>query len=92
MEVTNKRNMPKNEHWAIVTYSSVHHAGDERSRTNPGHGYPAYNEEIVKYQAYDNMVDWKEAIYELKMRNDSFQAMKVIPAKITTNIEVLVDE
>lgn len=33
--------IPKKEHWAILDFVTVHIPGDERSRTNPGHGYPA---------------------------------------------------
>ena len=87
--VTNKHDMLTEPHWAIVTYSSVHHEGDERSRTNPGHGYPAYSEEIVKYQSFTDEDEWKECIRDYTVRKIEFSAMKVIPAKVKT--EVLVD-
>lgn len=89
--VTNKDRMPRGPHWAIVTYSSVYHAADQRSIDCPGHGYPAYSEEVVKYQAFENEDDWKEQIREYKARNETFTAMKVIPAKITTEINVDVE-
>ena len=87
-EVTNKKRMPKGPHWAIVTYGSIHHSADQRSIDNPGHGYPAYSEEIVKYQAFEVEDDWKEQIREYTARRETFTAMKVLPAKITTEINV----
>lgn len=36
--------------YAVILQESVYHEGDERSRTHPGHGYPAYTEnfEVIK--------------------------------------------
>ncbi len=90
-EVTNRDRMPKTQHWAVITYGSVHHAGDERSRTNPGHGYPAYSEEIVKYQAFSSEDEWKECIRDYTIRKETFTAMKVYPAQISTEVNVFVD-
>jgi hypothetical protein len=40
----------------VFETTSIHHEGDERSRTCPGHGYPAYTEEIhtIKYIPFAN--------------------------------------
>ncbi len=89
--ITNKAQMLNDPHWAIVTYDSVHHAADQRSIDCPGHGYPAYSEEVVKYQSFINEADWKEQIREYTARRESFSAMRVIPAKISTEIKVDVD-
>ena len=89
--VTNQRNMIKEPHWAIVTYSSIYHSADQRSIDSPGHGYPAYSEEVVKYQAFENEDDWKEQIRDYTARKETFSAMKVIPARITTEINVDVE-
>lgn len=44
--------MPAGEHWAILIFetSSTYVEGDERSRTNPGHGYPAHYETHNSFQ------------------------------------------
>lgn len=47
IRVRDKRQCPKGPHFAILTFGSVHTAGDERSRTHPGHGYPASSESVV---------------------------------------------
>lgn len=49
MYINQKSDMPQGEHYAIVEFSSIHVPGDERSRTNPGHGYSAHTESVVKY-------------------------------------------
>ncbi len=39
---------PTAPHFAVIVFktSTIHHEGDERSRTHPGHGYPAWTESI----------------------------------------------
>lgn len=44
--------IPKCEHWAIIRGTSTFVPGDERSRTNPGHGYPEHTEHNITYRAY----------------------------------------
>lgn len=47
--------------YAALTVTSIHHEGDERSRTHPGHGYPAYTEKvdsIRKFKDIEQMKDW----------------------------------
>ena len=49
--------------WIIIEFEtqSVYVEGDERSRTNPGHGYPAHTDtfETNKITAYDNIDEWR---------------------------------
>lgn len=44
--------MPAGEHWAILIFetTSTYVPGDERSRTAPGHGYPAHYETNSSFQ------------------------------------------
>lgn len=44
--------IPRQEHWAIIEGSSVHH--EESGVWAPGHGYPAHNENVITYQAFFN--------------------------------------
>jgi len=90
--ITSKDAMPKETHWAIVEYSSVYIPGDERSRTNSGHGYPASNELVVKYFAFTDKeewvtnIEWREARYN--SNNSNYSAFEATPAKITTTVNV----
>ena len=34
----------------ILLDRTIHHEGDERSRTHPGHGYPAYDETVTSVE------------------------------------------
>ncbi len=59
--VSGPGDVPAGEHFAVLVYNTqdVHHEGDERSRTNPGHGYPAYNETVNTFEHWvstDHMV------------------------------------
>ena len=65
---------------AIVT-TTVHHEGDERSRTNPGHGYPAYDEHIETLKTFENQDDlkrWLKAHGDVsKVRVIEYQELQV---------------
>ena len=71
----------------------VHHEGDERSRTNPGHGYPAYTENILKIRMFvtKDEEEWHNAIQALyvedKGRTD-VAAFVLEKANITTQVVV----
>lgn len=58
----NASEIPRGEHWAILTFGSVTIPGDERSRTNPGHGYPESTETTISYAAYLNEESFKIAL------------------------------
>jgi hypothetical protein len=92
--------IPSKEHFAVLIFrtSSIHVPGDERSRTNPGHGYPAHDvtHSSYEYWAVKDEKSLKEAIefLEERMRERSwekvgpYQAIKVTPMKVTTKVEV----
>ena len=44
--------VPEGPHFAVLVYDkkSVYIPGDERSRTNPGHGYPEHTEEFDSFE------------------------------------------
>jgi len=54
--------IPQGEHWAILEDSSIHIPGDERSRTNPGHGYPESTEHYVSYTAYTVKAEFESSL------------------------------
>ena len=80
--------IPKIPHFAIVEFSQVHHEGDERSRTNPGHGYPAYSETVCQYISFDSKTAWEQEISKRMQskygRKDDFVAITATQAQITT--------
>lgn len=85
--------LPDGEHFAILYFSSVYVPGDERSRTNPGHGYPERYESVVEYVAFTDRAEW-EAEVQREMTSQygrkDFKAIYVRPASISTKVEVKV--
>jgi hypothetical protein len=53
-EITGTSNIPEGRSYVIQFYEnySVHHEGDQRSKDAPGHGYPAYTENILKVRQF----------------------------------------
>ena len=89
--VTAKSKLPTEPHWVILKFSSISIPGDERSRTNPGHGYSAHSVPNVKYDAYLTEEKFLAALQELEERgytSDSYVALKVEPLKITKTVSV----
>lgn len=83
--------VPKTEHYAIISNRSISIPGDQRSIDFPGHGYPASTEHFFEYVAFTEKVEWET---EIKKRltsqfgNKDFVALMVLPAKIKTSYEV----
>lgn len=59
--VHNLSEIPSKEHWAIVSVDHIVIPGDERSRTNPGHGYPEHRETRILYEVYFTEEKFKQA-------------------------------
>jgi len=90
--VSNKDHIPKEPHWAIIEFSLIHVPGDERSRTHPGHGYPAHTETQITYKAFTDEDEWAFAVEELERQGRvEYKAMKVIPARVSTHVRVDID-
>ena len=95
--IHNKDEVPKEPHYAIIEFSSYYVEGDERSRTNPGHGYPGHSENKAEYIVFDSKEEWegevqKRMYSKFTGSGQNFVAVKVIPASVQTQIHVKVDE
>lgn len=90
--VSNLSDIPNEVHWAIIKVGSITIPGDERSRTNPGHGYPEHQETTISYEVYFTEEKWKNKISYLESQTGygrkEYKAIKVQPATIKTKIEV----
>jgi len=73
--VKGKNDVPTGLHYAILVYKteSVYIEGDERSRTNPGHGYPARTEVYESFEHYVTLYkdEWLKAIEEFATNEDT---------------------
>jgi hypothetical protein len=83
--------IPSTPHWAILTSSQINIPGDERSRTNPGHGYPAETKYHLTYAAFDSEGAWKKEIERLTKYHETFTAVRVIPATVTVKVVTTID-
>ena len=79
--VKSKKDLPTEPHFAVILYKSqsVYIPGDERSRTNPGHGYP---ERYETYNSCEHWVTTDRTVWEnfVKLhhaRNDNFSFFEV---------------
>ena len=80
--------VPKGEHWVILTDNSHYTPADERSKTHPGHGYPASTSYYMDHEVFTSRDDWESVIKSMTKNNKKFVAYAVTPAKITTEISV----
>jgi hypothetical protein len=80
--------------YAILTTTSVTVPGDERSRTNPGHGYPESTEIHWSIEIFETKSVWETEIKRLAKQSNFlglFKPVVITPAKITTIIEVKIE-
>ena len=77
--------------YAVIYSETIHHPGDERSRTNPGHGYPAYDESVEVLKKFPD----EDALKEWILNNNSpygggksFKAIRYQELKASTEVKV----
>ena len=83
--VSGKSTFPVGPHLAIIEFSTITIPGDERSRTNPGHGYPESTEQVIKYIWYpvEKREEWEAEIRERMARsNQNWHALENGQAKL----------
>ena len=82
--------IPTTEHWAIIQTTQTWVPGDERSRTNPGHGYPEHTVESIDYHSFPSEAEMIDYIDRRGLKVGSFSALHVTPLTVTTNTVVSV--
>lgn len=86
--------VPDTEHWVIIKTDGVHIPGDERSRTNPGHGYPERIQKYLSYWVYFTEEKLLEAIKELEEprfgNRETYKVLRVTPVKVKTELKISV--
>lgn len=92
--VTSLSKIPQQEHYAVIESDSVHIPGDERSRTNPGHGYPAHTKSFISYKAFVSLEELKHflLVNEQSTYKKQYVVLKVNPVNISFNVDVKIDE
>jgi hypothetical protein len=86
---TKVTDVPNQIHWVIIKNGQVYVPGDERSKTNPGHGYPAHTEHHLIYEVFLTKEKFIEAITELENKNEkNYKTLQVNPISVTKEIKV----
>lgn len=62
--------VPAYPHWAIIEFGLIFIPGDERSRTNPGHGYPATQEDTASYTVFTDYMEFEDRLTVLSQRGN----------------------
>lgn len=86
------KELPTSAFFAILYPTSVTIPGDERSRTNPGHGYPEHTVSGWSIETFPNREEWEEKVKELggRVYPKEFKAVQILPfaTKQTISIEI----
>jgi hypothetical protein len=86
--------VPASTHYAIIVYKThtVHHEGDERSRTNTGHGYLAYDERVETFEHFVTLdkADWIEKATQLELERNkrTYEAFTFVCLVVARKAEV----
>jgi len=80
----------------IFKTRNIHYEGDERSRTNPGHGYPAHDEQIEMVEVYAVVEDQQlesdlRKLYEEDKNRKDILVIKIgqiIPVGVSLKIDL----
>ena len=80
-------------HFAALIFSTVHIPGDERSRTNPGHGYPAENKPVAEYIAFDSRDEMERWVNQQETKASQYsrkhyQVIEVKPLAVEVKASV----
>ncbi len=80
--------IPAQEHFALFGSGAHYIPGDERSRTNPGHGYPERTEHFIEYEAYLTKEKLLEAVKERLESKKAYRVARVVPLTVETTVDV----
>lgn len=77
--------------YAAIINSSYTIPGDERSRTNPGHGYPEHTvqyQEFREFRDYNEMKQWVEDQERSVYSRGAYKLISFTPMTVSKTIEI----
>jgi hypothetical protein len=90
--LSNKSQLPIDKHFAALVFDYITIPGDERSRTNPGHGYPEHTESVIKYITFASKVDMEQWVSKQETspygRKDNYKVIEVVPLNVKLKVVV----
>lgn len=75
--------------FAVIIEKSIHHEGDERSRTHPGHGYSAYTETVKEFKEFKteaHFLAWIKAQDAKQYTSENYRAIAFKPVEIKKSV------
>jgi hypothetical protein len=81
-------------YYAALIHDSYHVEGDERSRTNPGHGYPAHTVDyisIMKFESKEKMIGWVKSNESSVYSKKKYEIILCTPVTVTVSLDIKVD-
>ena len=78
--------------YLIVTQRKIFHDADERSRTHPGHGYPAWDETVDCVKEYKTYPEFTTAIESLIKNKESFRSYEASPLNVSHRLVIEVKQ
>lgn len=88
------KELPNDPFYMIITSESISIPGDERSRTAPGHGYPAHTRTVPSIQQFIDVDEWKTKISDMMFHRayrEEFRAFIVEPVTFVPEINLKMD-
>ena len=73
-----------------ILNNSYHVEGDERSKSNPGHGYPAHDVKYLEAVEFENQESLK--IWIEKHQERSYRIFKTFELQVKTKLDVTLQE
>jgi hypothetical protein len=84
--------IPDGKHYAALEFSTVTIPGDERSRTNPGHGYPEEIKVVANYIQFDDEEAMKEWVMDKKVSDRGKENYCILEAqKLGVKLSMVVE-
>lgn len=77
--------------YAVLIESSYHVEGDERSRTNPGHGYPAHDVSYTSIEKFGNIAEltrWVEAEEAKTYGKRKYTVIQYTELQVNRNVSI----
>lgn len=78
------------DRYAIIKSTTIHHEGDERSRTNPGHGYPAWTETVKQIRIFDTKEQWLDYIERESLSRNPDNFIPIVFQEVEVEKSVIV--
>lgn len=88
--VTSVKDIPNEEHFAVFHDEIVHIPGDERSKANPGHGYPEHTRNFLYYSAFFDKDELIKYLSNLHI-NVNPRVLKMIPVAVSREVITIVN-